>query len=393
MPAPLLLDLSHSAHTRARTGVQRVSRALWRVLSEDALPVTFDPYEKLWRPLEEWELANLASEEPSEGRGATWPVEAQVRGTLRRVLRRDLRRLTPVGPGTGVVVPEIFSSSVAAGLPALFAALTGPKVAVFHDALALQRPQQAPLSTVTRFPSYLRELLRFDGVAAVSVDSREALLDYWRWLGVSRVPPVAAITLGIEDRNVRHHPQQRSGGPVVLCVGTLEGRKNHLALLDACEGLWKAGSSFTLRMVGTVNRETGAPALERIDRLRAAGRPLRYEGALTDAALDAAYAESAFTVYPSLAEGFGLPIAESLARGRVCLCRRTGALGELAEGGGCLDIGGATAPEIAAALSRLLASPEELAGLEAEARTRRFKTWGDYADELQGWMATLRRQL
>lgn len=50
MPATILLDLSHTSHTRARTGIQRVARSLWRELGPAAAPVTFDPHERTWRP-------------------------------------------------------------------------------------------------------------------------------------------------------------------------------------------------------------------------------------------------------------------------------------------------------------------------------------------------------
>ena len=134
-----------------------------------------------------------------------------------------------------------------------------------------------------------------------------------------------------------------------------------------------------------------APPLERVRTLRSAGRPLVYEGALPDQALEGAYAECSFTVYPSLAEGFGLPVAESLARGKPCLCRTAGALGEVSRDGGCVGIGGASPPEIASALRGMLESPAQLAAMAAVARGRRFKTWAEYCAELLGWMSTLRR--
>ena len=61
MPAPLLLDLSHTCHTRARTGIQRVARALHSALGDDALAITHDPHRHAWRRLEAWELANLSA--------------------------------------------------------------------------------------------------------------------------------------------------------------------------------------------------------------------------------------------------------------------------------------------------------------------------------------------
>jgi glycosyltransferase involved in cell wall biosynthesis len=395
VPAPLLLDLSHSSHTRARTGIQRVTRALYRELAGRAAPVCFDPFERAWRPIEDWERDNLAAAAPSPGRGAHWPLDARVLGHLRRLRRRpsSMTGLLPAAGGApeGVLVPEIFSPGVAAALPDLFAASSGPRVALFHDALALQLPECTPQGTVARFPAYLRQLLSFDGIAAVSADSREALTDYWRWLGVDRTPVVTAIPLGLDPPPKMGRVEAPAAVATVLSVGSIEARKNHAALLDACESLWIQGARFQLRLIGIANTETGGPALERIERLRSAGRPIQYDGALGDDALEAAYRECAFTVYPSLAEGFGLPVAESLARGKPCLCRSTGALGEISRDGGCVDLGAAGSPDIAAAIGDLLKNPSQLAALETAARGRRFKTWAEYCAELLGWMATLRR--
>src|SRR5271170_8093367 len=102
MAAPLLLDLSHTSHTRARTGIQRVARALRRELAGGAEAVCFDPFEGAWRPLDGWEEANLEAADPSHGRGEKWPLVKRLRGRLRR-LRRG-----PSLPGPeygGVIVP------------------------------------------------------------------------------------------------------------------------------------------------------------------------------------------------------------------------------------------------------------------------------------------------
>jgi glycosyltransferase involved in cell wall biosynthesis len=387
------LDLSHTSHTRARTGIQRVSRALRRELAGTCTAVCFDPYEDAWRPLETWEERNLAAAGPALSRGSQWPLSARLRGKIRRAAGRSPRLASGPNASGAVIVPEIFSPAVAAALPRLSALSAGPCVALFHDAIALQFPEHTPASTSARFPGYLRDLLQFDGVAAVSEASRDSLLEYWTWLGASRIPQVAAIPLGIDVRGSAPAPAAPGGTPTVLCVGSIEGRKNHVALLDACEALWSREVSFTLHLVGLSNRETGGPALEKIEGLRAAGRPIRYDGPATDDALDAAYEACAFTVYPSIAEGFGLPIAESLARGRACLCRSDGALGEIARGGGCLDIGTAGAGAIAAAMRSLLASPFDLATLEAQARARRLKGWPQYAAELLAWIDTLKRNV
>lgn len=384
-----LLDLSHTAHTRARTGIQRVARQLQAELTRRhaAEPVTWDPYARNWRALDDWEFANLQSTQPGSGRGAKWPWPARWRGCWRRWRRKS----TSLAANQGLIVPELFSPAVAAAFARI--PRSGPRIALFHDAIALQHPELTPPASVGRFPAYLQELLQFDGIAAVSEDSRQTLLDYWRWLGVAACPPVVAIPLGLTAparADQAKHPSATHAAPVVLCVGSIEGRKNHLALLEACERLWQNGDKFTLRLIGLAQPQTGRHALARIHELQAAGRPLRYDGAVDEATLEAAYAACTFTVYPSLKEGFGLPVLESVARGKPCVCSAQGALGESTRGGGCLPLPEVTPDALAAAIARLLTEPAQLAALATEARRRPVRSWTDYTGELMAWIDTLR---
>jgi glycosyltransferase involved in cell wall biosynthesis len=371
VPAPLLLDLSHTCHTRARTGIQRVSRALRRELGAAAQPVTHDPYAGVWRPLALWEEANLTAPGSAGRRGARWPWSARARGWLAAVLRAGrpptIERLRP---NAGLLVPEVFSPAVSAALPGLLAAADGPAVALFHDAIALQQPEFSPAGTVARFPAYLLELLSFDGVAAVSEASRDALCAYWAWQGIRDHPPVVAIPLGVDVPAVVPVAAAAApvGPPEVLCVGSLEGRKNHLALLEAAERLWREGVAFRLRLIGIVQPATGA------------------------AAVAAAYAACAFTVYPSRVEGFGLPVLESLAHGKPCVCAGRGALGETARGGGCLALDDPGPEALAAGLRRLLTDSSALAALVAAARARPIRRWADHAADLVAWQGGLARR-
>lgn len=389
MPAPLLLDLSHTSHTQARTGIQRVARALLAALGGRAQPITHDPHARTWRALEPWEHANLAAPGGGTKRGAQWPLRARLRGRLRR-----LTSGAALPAHSGLVVPEVFSPAVAGALPELFAATTGPRVALFHDAIAVKFPELSPPKTVGRFPTYLVELLAFDGIAAVSEDSRATLTDYWAWLGAKHAPPVRAIPLGMEPQVLAPSGEKSppDAPPVVLCVGSIEGRKNHLALLDACAARWAAGDRFSLHLIGLAQAQTGAAALARIRELQAAGRPLRYDGSVGDDAVARAYAACAFTVYPSLVEGFGLPVIESVAHGKPCVCSARGALGESAAGGGCLALDRVDAGSLADAIARLLKAPAELAALAGAARARRVRTWANYAMDLTDWMASLPRR-
>src|SRR5690606_27240733 len=81
-PGMLLIDVSHTSHTRARTGVQRVVRSLLQAMTrlEAAEAVTFDPYRRCWRVLESWERTILDHPKPAAGRSARWPWHARWRG-------------------------------------------------------------------------------------------------------------------------------------------------------------------------------------------------------------------------------------------------------------------------------------------------------------------------
>jgi glycosyltransferase involved in cell wall biosynthesis len=391
----ILFEASHTSHTRAQTGIQRVVRALFAALSaqERIEPVCRDPHQETWRSLHPWENKILTNRESSVSahRSAKWPLKVRLAGYARRLLKAK----STCPPGDALIAPEIFSAKVGRALPELFACVRGPRVALFHDAIALKLPEFTPAKTVARFPAYLRELLAFDGVAAVSEDSRQSLVDYWRWLGVQNPPPVVTITNAVEITDFRHEPDAMGATanavPVILCVGSIEGRKNHLALLTACEQLWAHGRRFQLRLIGLVQPQTGRGALEKIQALQAAGYPLTYHGPVDDAALAAAYAACTFTVYPSLMEGFGLPVQESIAYGKPCICSKHGALGESAQGGGCQALDQVDAPHLAMAIDQWLCSPASLEAAVQETHRRHFKTWQNSADELISWLRDLPR--
>lgn len=390
----LRFDLTHTSHTTAQTGIQRVCRSFFSALGEGqpVEAVTYDPYQQTWRALSTREHRTLTTPAAAKKRGAHWSFMARMEGRLRGALNQ---RQTLLSDATSLIVPEVFSPKVAANLPELFAQITGPRVALFHDAIALKYPELTPSKTVARFPGYLRELLNFDAVAAVSEDSRASLTDYWQWLGIAKPPPVHTVTLPLMKTvlSTAQRANATDQSPLtLLCVGTIEGRKNHLALLDACEQLWAQNHTFALRIVGLAHPQTGRAALERLQALQAKKRALRYDGPVDDETLAKAYSECEFTVYPSLIEGFGLPVLESLSHGKPCICSGHGALGESARGGGCLALKTVDSLSLAEAIRQLLTDPTKRAELALAAEKRCFKSWSDYAGEFTSWMGGVSRR-
>jgi glycosyltransferase involved in cell wall biosynthesis len=385
----ILVDATHTSHSTARTGIQQLTRRLIapEVGGADFSPVTYDKFWQAWRTLDPGELETARANTASGGsRRAKWSVGQKWRGRVARLIGD-----TPPFPegADAFLAPEIFSKEVASTYRKLFTTIDGPRVALFHDTIPITHPEFTPAKTVARFPTYLEELREFDGVAAVSQHSRDSLAGFWKWAG-GKAPPVVAITPGVAVPS--EVPAPPAGGvPQVLSVGTIEGRKNHIALLDAAESLWSAGVQFELHIVGVARPETAAAAIARIDGLRAGGRALHFHGSVDDAALEARWSACRFSVYPSLTEGYGLPVIESVARGRPCICSAVGATGEAASGGGCLALESVDPSSLARGIRLLLEDDAALARIRAEAIARPRRTWADYQRDIAEWIESLRR--
>jgi glycosyltransferase involved in cell wall biosynthesis len=158
----------------------------------------------------------------------------------------------------------------------------------------------------------------------------------------------------------------------VLAVGTLEPRKNLPRLVQAYARLPEAAQDeHPLVVVGAQGWETG----ETLDALRSLGEHAVQLGYVSDQALSELYDRCAVFCYPSLGEGFGLPVLEAMAAGAAVITSNISSLpevgGETVEYVDPWDVAG-----MAATLERLLGDPQrrERLGALARARAREF-TW------------------
>jgi glycosyltransferase involved in cell wall biosynthesis len=94
-----------------------------------------------------------------------------------------------------------------------------------------------------------------------------------------------------------------------------------------------------------------------------------------------AYRTARFTVFPSLHEGFGLPVAESLAVGTPAITSSFGSTAEVAADGGTLLVDPRDDADLTAAMRRLLTDADLVQDLAAAAAARPRRTWDDYARE------------
>ncbi|HXC01652.1 MAG TPA: glycosyltransferase [Opitutaceae bacterium] len=259
--------------------------------------------------------------------------------------------------------------------------------AFFNDAIPLKLPHVTWPHSVARHPEYLKMLASFDRVLAISEASRRELVEFWRWQGVEPRAKVGTILLGADfDRaprvaQISNLKSQISN--LLLCVGIIEPRKNQTFLLEVCAELWREGLAFELHLVGRVNPHFGRPIAEKIKLLRKDFPGLHFHEAADDRTVGELYERARANVYPTLAEGCGLPLLESLWRGVPCVCSDLPVLRENADAGGCLAVAPNDMAAWKSALRAVLTDPAVGQKLRAEAAARTLPRWADTATALR----------
>jgi glycosyltransferase involved in cell wall biosynthesis len=278
------------------------------------------------------------------------------------------------------VTTELFSEVERPGFREFLRKPSCHTAAIFADAIPMKHPHITWPQSVARHPAYMKMLAGFEKVWAISHASRDELTGYWQWLGLEKVPEVEVLPLGADlSRAPRGQRQTPEKNRSLLCVGILEPRKNQLFLLDVCEELWASGLAFDLHVVGRVNPHFGAPIVARIKAAKIQYPGLHYHEAARDEVLAGLYASVRATVFPTIAEGCGLPLLESLWHGVPCICSDLPVLRENADGGGCLALATNDRVVWREEIRELLTDDVLYARLAAEATSRTLPTWSEAA--------------
>lgn len=284
-------------------------------------------------------------------------------------------------------------------LPPTFAAR---KLVTVHDLSYVRVPECFPAPLL----KYLNRavppsLARADVILADAVSTQNDLVEVYR---LSR-EKIRVLYSGVESRfgpDVSNESRTRvraltRGKPYVLSVGTLQPRKNYPRLIRAFA-----------RLVGNPQSLPPNSALrEHLQLVIAGGRGWMYEEIfetvsrlnlqdrvllldfVADEDLPALYAEALLFVYPSLYEGFGLPVAEAMACGTPVVCSNTSSLPEVA-GDAALYFDPRDVDDIARTLHRALTDTTLRDTLHARgfAQVKPF-TWDNAARALLAyWVGT-----
>lgn len=371
----VVVDVGNTAAATFTTGIQRVVRetvSRWLVAHDDIVPIAWTADFDAMRTLTRSEAAAFGIDDPS------LPIDAEDadlvvpwRATMttaelaaepqRSTRMRALSRFSgnPSGSIAYDLVPIVAAETTATGMSDVFAR--------HLTALRYNRRIATISHSVAGEYEGWKSGLRAVGIAGPDI------------VGV----PLPAVAGAVSDADLAEARQSLTIAslPMVLVVGSHEPRKNHLPLLEAAERLWREGMRFSLVFIGG-RSWGGAEFAGRAEELVAAGRALQIVSGASDELIWAAYRLARFTMFPSFYEGFGLPVAESLASGTPCITSGFGSMKEIADGGGALLVDAYSDDDIREKMRLLLTDDVLLQRLRAEAAARPPRTWDDYATDL-----------
>jgi glycosyltransferase involved in cell wall biosynthesis len=243
-------------------------------------------------------------------------------------------------------------------------------------------PQHVPLVT-----KWARNVLReSDAVLTISEFSKQEIKKYCDELAILK-PPLKVIRLGDELPSAGDEtpalPRFVPRRPFFLCVSTLDVRKNHRLLYDVWNSLASRDPDGCPDLVCMgVKHLFVSELVYEIYRNRAVNGKIHILENIADSELSWYYRHCAATIYPSRYEGWGLPVAESLGHGRLCLASDATSIPEISR-----DLPVFFDPLDAKGLMQLvqrtLQDPEWVREREAAIRSRfRVTSWRDTAGQV-----------
>jgi glycosyltransferase involved in cell wall biosynthesis len=257
--------------------------------------------------------------------------------------------------------------------------LHAPPAAIFvHDLAFKLRPGEVPWQQRLYMGAVLGRSLR--NAAAVLVPSeatRRDLLASYPITGLRS--KISVVAEGVSPEAPPGPLPSRLEPGFILAVGTIEPRKNYPRLISAYRHLRRESVPLL------VGDRPGVPELviagrpgwaygDTLVKIKAE-RGVRYLGHVDDATLSALYRSASMLAFPSLYEGFGLPLLEAMAHGLPAVVGNAGSLPELADGA-AIVVDSEDVRSIAAGIERLLSDARLRETLSAAGRERAAQfTW------------------
>ena len=244
--------------------------------------------------------------------------------------------------------------------------------AVCYDVIPWRYPELWPRGVAETVVAYYADLARVaDLVMCISQTTAREYTRMCVALGID-CPELGVFRLGDTERAASTSVLTRrelEGRRIVMSVGALEPRKNHRLLYSAWDILCRDPSfpsDVTLVFVASASWMTDDLRLEIEQNPVTRDRLLIIDGA-SEEELYHLYGGCLLTLYPSLHEGWGLPVAESLSHGKICIASNRGSLPEISDLTVLIDPHDVDA--WVDAIRRYVTAPDKRAELESRIRS------------------------
>jgi glycosyltransferase involved in cell wall biosynthesis len=258
----------------------------------------------------------------------------------------------------------------------LVAAIRQPIVALCHHPLCLEEGLDASRQVVLK-ASETAALARARATIVTAPSTA-------RTLTTDFDVPASRITVAEPGTDRARRATGTRNPTQMLAVGSIVPRKGYSILVDALATLkdlnWQLMIAGPARDAGTAARLTRQIADAGLN------ERISFAGAVGDTALSGLYARADLFVMPSLFEGYGMVIAEAMARGLPIVCTTGGAAAETAPDAAALKVPPGDAPAFATAVRRALSEETLLTGM-ADASWRAGQNlphWSDTARIIAG---------
>ena len=260
----------------------------------------------------------------------------------------------------------------------------GAKVVLLvYDLIPLRHPQFCFPLVPHIFGLWLREMLGIaHAVVCISAATEADVRQYAGETGLA-LPPMTHFRLGsdlprVDSAAASVRPELarclQGPAPCFAAIGSFEPKKNYEFLLEVFERLWARGMQVRLLIIGRESAES-AELISRLRRHPEQGNRLWTIFDASDAEVGHAYNHCRALVFPSLAEGFGLPLVEARTRGCRVVASNLPVFVELADAGVTLYVSGVHA-ELEGRITELSAP-----GVDAKLPPMEPFTWQDSASQ------------
>jgi len=255
----------------------------------------------------------------------------------------------------------------------VFLPTRGKKIITVNDLFFLDSPDRADKAARRNFRRRVGPAVeKADGIITISQFSRRAILDRFRVdenkIGVIPLGVDSAWGRAPEASDLERVRRELAlPGEFLLFVGALEPRKNLVRLVEALKLLHDRGRRVPLLIVGRAGGDS-ARVKEAVERLGLTAW-VRLAGYLDGETVRSLHHLATLLVFPSLVEGFGLPILEAMAAGLPVATSGTSALPEIA-GEAAVFFDPENPEDIAAQIGRLLDDQDLRRALAEKGRRR-----------------------